>query len=85
MKFIEVSASGEWDSEKENYDFEPVNNPTYFNASRIEWFDINYDDMSVCFGVIGYQTVFLATASSSVSWFISMKNGWDDTERSKNV
>ena len=54
--FIEVIASGEWDDELQDYDFEAVDTPTFFAEDQIQWMQI--DDDSVIVGIIGYTTVF---------------------------
>ena len=54
--FIQIDASGDWDEKIQDYVFEEVDEPTFFNISRIEWYQVKED--YVIFGVIGYETVF---------------------------
>ncbi len=54
--FIKVDASGDWDDNIQDYIFEEVDAQTFFNISRIEWYQVKED--YVIFGVIGYETVF---------------------------
>ena len=55
-EFIEVSASGEWDDELNDYVFEDVDEITFFAIECIEWFQQKED--CVIFGVKGYDTAF---------------------------
>jgi hypothetical protein len=65
MKFIEVSASGEWLDEISDYKFEAVDKPTFFATDRIEWFQMNDDD-SLTIGIIRFETVFKVTNQADI-------------------
>lgn len=59
--FVEVTASGEWDDDLQDYEFETVDAPTFFAADQIQWFQKHED--CIIFGVIGYETAFKAPLS----------------------
>lgn len=65
MKFIEVSASGEWLDEISDYKFKEVDKPTFFATDRIEWFQMNDDD-SLTIGIIRFETVFKVTNRADI-------------------
>lgn len=73
MKFIEVSASGEWLDEISDYKFEDVDLPTFFAVDRIEWFQMNEDD-SLTIGIIRYDTVFKVTNRADIQSFFEYCN-----------
>ena len=60
--FIEVTESGEWNEELQDYDFEVVDTPTFFAIDQIQWFQPHKD--YIVFGVIGYETAFKAEIPS---------------------
>lgn len=73
MKFIEVSASGEWLDEISDYKFEDVDKPTFFAIDRIEWFQMNDDD-SLTIGIIRFETVFKVTNQADIVRFFEYIN-----------
>ena len=60
--FIEVTESGEWNEELQDYDFEEVDTQTFFAIDQIQWFQPHKD--YIVFGVIGYETAFKADIPS---------------------
>ena len=54
--FIEVTESGEWDEELQDYVFTEADAPTFFAVDQIQWFQQTED--YVIIGIIGYETVF---------------------------
>lgn len=73
MKFIEVSASGEWLDEISDYKFEAVDKPIFFAIDRIEWFQMNDDD-SLTIGIIRFETVFKVTNRADIVRFFEYLN-----------
>ena len=57
--FIEVTHSGEWNEEMQDYAFEKVDAPTFFAEDQVQWFQLKQD--CVIFGIIGYETAFKTT------------------------
>ena len=54
--FLEVTESGDWNNDLNDYEFTPVDAPTFFAEDVIQWFQLQKD--SVLIGIKGYETVF---------------------------
>ena len=57
--FLEVTESGDWNNDLNDYEFTPVDAPTFFAEDQVQWFQLKQD--CVILGIIGYETAFKTT------------------------